>query len=130
MSILSNLPAKGTVIRLKKIDPKATLQLDKLAIHEQTKISFINFDDILFCKADSNYTKIFLKDGSIQTACKCLKEITQKIKSEYFMRVHASYLVNLRCISEIQKQEWLLTILKHRIPVSRVNRAALIEILS
>ena len=52
------------------IQPK--VQLNKLAIHNKASIRFIDFEVIMYCKADSNYTEIHLQSGEKVITSVCL----------------------------------------------------------
>lgn len=58
-------------------------------------------DDILFLKAESNYTEIFYKDGSKKLLSKTLKIIEECLPSQTFFRIHKSYVVNVGHITDI-----------------------------
>lgn len=58
-------------------------------------------DDILFLKAESNYTEIFYKDGSKKLLSKTLKIIEDCLPSQTFFRIHKSYVVNVGHITDI-----------------------------
>ncbi len=49
------------------------LVLNKLAIHDRKGIQFVDFESILYCKAESNYTIIVLDTKTKVMACKSLK---------------------------------------------------------
>src|SRR5690606_26691185 len=49
------------------------LEDEKIALPTQTGYEFYNLTDIIRCQADSNYTKVILKNGKILLASKTLK---------------------------------------------------------
>ena len=52
-------------------------------------------NSILYCKADDNYTEIYLQNGKKKLVSKTLKYIEESLKDANFARVHKSYLVNV-----------------------------------
>nr|WP_297307261.1 LytTR family DNA-binding domain-containing protein [uncultured Flavobacterium sp.] len=60
----------------------------------KNKRMLINLDEILYCKANDNYTNIFLKDAEYLIS-KTLREIEGRLPDKNFIRVHRSYLINL-----------------------------------
>ncbi len=69
--------------------------MSKLAIHQKSKITLIDFENILFCKAESSYTIIFLENNTKIFSSKCLKQTIDHINHSRFLRIHSSYFVNL-----------------------------------
>ncbi len=79
-------------------------------------------EDILYLKAESNYTEIFYKDGSKKLLSKTLKIIEDCLPSQTFFRIHKSYVVNVSHITNIvlsTHESAVKLIGGHTIPVSR-----------
>lgn len=55
----------------------------------------IDLDEIIFCKADRNYTKIFLENGKEIEIPKSLCKLETVLKNHDFLRCNSSYLLNL-----------------------------------
>jgi two-component system LytT family response regulator len=72
--------------------------LKRIAIPDNEGISMIDLDKILRCEADSNYTKIYLLDGTRLVSAKTLKEYDNYLSMHQFFRVHQSHLINLRFV--------------------------------
>lgn len=75
----------------------------KITIPVQDGFEVIATKDILYCKADDNYTQIFLKSGKKKLVSKTLKFFEDALTSYGFARVHKSYLVNVREITGYKK---------------------------
>lgn len=73
-------------------------------------------NDILFAQAFDNYAYVYLNDRKILMT-DTLKIVEAKLAYPQFIRVHRSYLINLRAIEEIQENT--IIIKDHRIPISR-----------
>jgi two-component system LytT family response regulator len=58
-------------------------------------------EDVLFLKAESNYTEIHYLDGSKKLLSKTLKVLEDSLPSHRFFRIHKSYVVNAAHITDI-----------------------------
>lgn len=79
-------------------------------------------DDILYLKAESNYTEIFFRDGSKRLLSKTLKILEKMLPSHRFYRVHKSYLVNTAHITDIilsTKERAVKLVSGHILPMRR-----------
>ncbi|OIQ28838.1 MAG: DNA-binding response regulator [Bacteroidetes bacterium MedPE-SWsnd-G2] len=75
--------------------PKTTPIEGKLTIPQQDGFEILNTSDILYCKADDNYTEIYLTNNRRKVVSKTLKYFDDLLKGSSFARVHKSYLVNV-----------------------------------
>ncbi|MEM6317481.1 MAG: LytTR family DNA-binding domain-containing protein [Bacteroidota bacterium] len=66
-----------------------------LAITARTGLRFVQESEILYCCSEGAYTHIYLEGGRKLTVSKNLKEVESSLQSDYFVRIHASHLVNL-----------------------------------
>lgn len=99
----------------------------KIAMHTQEGIDFINIADILYLKASSNYTEIYLLDGSKLIASKTLKSF-QRLLDHPMLRIHNSYMVNLHFVKKFEKAESSLILASGvSIPVSKQRKADLFQ---
>jgi len=57
----------------------------KIAIPDQEGVAIVEVKDIIRCQADSNYTLIFLKDGSKVVSTKTLKEYNNLLDEKTFI---------------------------------------------
>ena len=97
-----------------------------LLIEEPKGTEFIPLTDIVYCRAEKNWTIIALKGQTFFQVCQTLKSIEERINSDYFMRAHRSYLVNLYQIEKIQGcYEQLEMTEGHSVPVSRRRKKEL-----
>ena len=74
----------------------------KITIPQQDGFQVLNASDILFCKADDNYTEIFLDNKKILVS-KTLKYFEEALRDFHFARIHKSYLVNVNEIVKYRK---------------------------
>lgn len=80
---------------LKHVEGKITLpQLDGFQV--------LNVSEILYCKADDNYTEIYLENKKIVVS-KTLKYFEDALKGFPFSRIHKSYIVNVNEVVKYKK---------------------------
>lgn len=80
---------------LNKVDGKITLP-------QQDGFQILNVADILYCKADDNYTEIYLENKKILVS-KTLKYFEEALSKFAFARIHKSYLVNVNEVVKYRK---------------------------
>lgn len=102
----------------------------KLVVHTKTKTEYVLLNDIIYLKADNNYTTIQLANSKIYVA-KTLKEYEEMLCSPDlpFMRVHKAYIVNTDFISNVNKGETNTIQLKNNsnLEISRRKKQELFE---
>ena len=115
---------------LESITPKSGSS--KISLQLSGKTIFVKSDDILYCKADGNYSEIFLKENRKEFLSKKLKDIEELVQDTNFFRVHKSYLVNLNHIKEFINNDGQYLVLDNgvSIPVSRSKKNALFQLLN
>ena len=84
---------------LEKIRQPA-IPVSRIAIPTLEGFQLLQASSVIRCEADSNYTRLFLKNKSKITTTKSLKEMEEMLEDYSFIRVHHSHLVN---INEIEK---------------------------
>ncbi len=72
----------------------------RLAVSTNEGLVFINVSDILRCEANGAYTYLHLKNKTRIVVSKNLKEYEQLLAEHNFLRVHNSFIINLK---EIKK---------------------------
>lgn len=121
---------------------KSTQSLDQLLEHLKregilkSKISvpvsdgyeFIEVKDIMYCQSQSNYTTLFLSDGSKLLVSKTMKEVEKTLESFFFIRVHQSYLVNPNYLKKYHRHDggYLIMQDNRQIPLSSQKRKLII----
>ena len=78
-------------------------QFNKLAIPTMEGLVFYDLNDVIHLESNSNYTNVFLTDGSKILASKTLKEFEDLLTESTFYRTHQSHLVNLNFIKKYIK---------------------------
>ena len=67
----------------------------KITIPVQDGFEVLVAQEILYCKADDNYTQIFMDSGDKKLVSKTLKYFEEALVDFGFARVHKSYLINV-----------------------------------
>ncbi|MFK5880387.1 MAG: LytTR family DNA-binding domain-containing protein [Flavobacteriaceae bacterium] len=85
------------------LKPKLTTVEGKITIPTQQGFEVLEMENILYGKADDNYTQLFLADGKIKLVSKTLKYFENILSENGFVRIHKSYLVNVNFIKTYKK---------------------------
>jgi two-component system LytT family response regulator len=75
----------------------------KISVPTSTGLVFLNVKDIIRCKADVNYTTIYLKDKTSITVAKTLKEFEGMLTPHDFYRIHSAHLINMHSIKSYHR---------------------------
>lgn len=70
----------------------------KIALPTLEGYKMVKANDIIYCEADENYSKIHLNSGEVIFVPKTLKTIEDLLTQENFFRIHKSYIVNMNYI--------------------------------
>lgn len=115
----------GKLIPLPQLEKNKNNAVSQIAIAMKSKTWLIQSKDILYLKADGNYTSIFLRDGSHHLGSNHLKSFENKLGTS-FMRVHQSYLIQTTCIKFYQPADNIIELINgQQIPVSRSNKSVI-----
>ena len=84
------------------LQPKLKSVEGKITLPQQDGFQVLNITDILYCKADDNYTEIYLENKKILVS-KTLKYFEDALAGFSFARIHKSYLVNVNEVVKYRK---------------------------
>lgn len=103
--------------------------MSKIALPHANGIVFVETRQILYCEADSNYTRFRLEGGESYVVAKTLGDVQEVLESRDFVRVHRQYMVNLAHIQKLVRGEgtYLLMTNGMSIPVARQQKDRLLE---
>ncbi|MFK7746980.1 MAG: LytR/AlgR family response regulator transcription factor [Kordia sp.] len=76
--------------------------IGKITIPQQDGFEVLNVAEIVYCKADDNYTEIYVNNSKIVVS-KTLKYFEEALSQYPFARVHKSYLVNVNEVVKYRK---------------------------
>lgn len=100
---VTEIKTKEEALQDEVLIPKTNSVNGKITIPQQNGFEVINTADILYCKADDNYTEIYLNNNKKKLVSKTLKYFEDALNDASFARVHKSYLVNVNEVVKYQK---------------------------
>jgi DNA-binding LytR/AlgR family response regulator len=95
--------------------PKA--EASSIFVKSEYKLQKIDFSSIIFIEGLKDYVKIYLSDASepVLTLMR-MKTLEEQLPASSFVRVHRSYIVNIKKIDAIERGRILMG--QYRIPIS------------
>lgn len=82
---------------------KMPISEEKITIPTQNGFEVLPLKQILYGKADDNYTELYLVDNKKKLVSKTLKYFEKLLTDKGFARIHKSYLVNVSYIAAYKK---------------------------
>lgn len=103
----------------------------KIVLKTANSIHLVSVSNIVRCEADTNYTWFFFTDQPKLLISKPLKQYEELLEPYGFFRPHQSHLVNMACISRVDKTDGGTLVLNDNtlIPVAVRKREQLFKIL-
>jgi two-component system response regulator LytT len=129
--------ASGYITKpVKKADLFASIQI-ALKVNSKPDNSFllikehntnvkISYDEILYIESNSNYINIFTRTQKIITR-QSLDWAEQELPENQFMRIHRSYIINIRAVQRTNSKSVFIGEIE--IPISRANASKMSEYL-
>jgi len=100
---VSEIKSKENALENQILIPKSNNVNGKITIPQLDGFEVLETAHILYCKADDNYTEIFMNSNKKKLVSKTLKYIEEVLNDTHFARVHKSYLVNVNEIVKYKK---------------------------
>ena len=103
----------------------------KICLATSDGFEFVGVNDILYCKAEGSYTKFVLTNNNLLVS-KHLKEYESMLLEQDFMRVHNSYLINLKEVKRFVKTDGGYIVMSNDdvVSISRSKKQDFIEVMS
>jgi DNA-binding LytR/AlgR family response regulator len=93
------------LFRLAGAQPNVSgIHLGRVIINSRDMIDVIDIKEILYLKAESNYTSFKLKSGRSLLSCKTLSHYELLLSNQGFIRTHKTFLINLATVVQIDKR--------------------------
>jgi len=105
----------------------------KIGFYANEGVEFVRLNDIIYCKADGNYTNVFLSTRKRLFASESLKEIhEQKLKDPPFCRIHNSHLINVNHANQYVKGDGGYVVMENgeKLSVARSRKEQLLKMIS
>jgi two-component system LytT family response regulator len=101
----------------------------KIAVPSGSGVVFVELKELVYCEADSNYTRLFLVNGKNYLLSKTLREVQGVLEERNFLRVHRQYLVNLEHIKMYHKGDgsYLVMTGDVSLPVAKNQKDRLVQ---
>lgn len=99
---VTDIMKKENALQEKVLSTKVKDVNGKITIPQQDGFQVLETKDIYFCKADDNYTEIYLEHKKIVVS-KTLKYFEDALSAYPFARIHKSYLVNVNEVVKYKK---------------------------
>jgi two-component system LytT family response regulator len=81
-----------------------------------------NINNIVYCEADENYSNIYTSNGETVLVSRTLKMVEELLPSDFFFRIHKSYLVNLNYVKEYNRSEGHKILLENGVELEVASR--------
>ena len=101
---------------------------DALFLKTDYKVVRVHVSDITYVEGMSEYLKIHLINRKPLVVLLSMKKIEERLPN-YFMRIHRSYIINLKCIQEVNKNRVILDA-DTNLPIGDLYREAFSEYLN
>jgi two-component system LytT family response regulator len=117
---------------LQSIAQPAKTTPQRIALTTADGMIFVPTQDIVYCEAESNYTKVVLSSGKKIVVSKVLKDIDEALSGPDFCRVHSSFLINVNRIKKYVRGDggYLIMDDDANISISRNRRQEFMELFS
>lgn len=102
VSYVAEIKEKENALEDRILKSKLNKAEGKITLPQQDGFLVLNISDILYCKADDNYTEIYLQNKKLLVS-KTLKYFEEALADYPFARIHKSYLVNVNEVIKYRK---------------------------
>lgn len=103
INIVTEIKEKENELQNMVLSSSGNLIEGKITIPQQDGFEILDVNDIIFCKADDNYTEIYTSSPKKKLVSKTLKYFEDMLDKYGFVRIHKSYLVNINKIVKYKK---------------------------
>lgn len=90
----------------------------KVAFQDIHGIKILDYNNIIHCKAEGNYTIIFFNTGKTLVT-KTLKQVESLLPNDIFLRIHKSHIVNINKIAGFKHKNKIILISDIELPIAR-----------
>lgn len=101
----------------------------KISFQGLDEIKLTDYDKIVYCKAEDNYTRIYFTTCSI-IVTRVLKHVEFILPKNTFLRIHKSYLININSVTGIKHKNTIILDPDIELPIARRRKAKILEAIS
>jgi len=98
-----------------------------MALRTGPGLKFICYNEIVYCKADGRYTHVYLRNGKSILTAKLLKSFENKLPVEMFLRIHKSYIINLKYVTSFNRDSHIYLGTRTVLEVSKRRKKCVLE---
>ena len=122
--------AMSKIIHLAPSDISSPKSINRIAVNTRNSIEMIDIDMISHFQSESNYTQIWLNNGSKLLSCKTLKRFEDRLDASQFLRIHKSYIINVEQVARFDTSLNKVDMKDgSHVPVSRARKSILMQYL-
>ncbi|MGG6232305.1 LytR/AlgR family response regulator transcription factor [Tenacibaculum sp. SDUM215027] len=107
-----------------KVSPENENKKDFMFVRADRKMVKINFKDILYIESLGDYVKVFTNNNTIITR-ETISNFEATLPSDYFIRVHRSYIVSISKISSYTNE--YIEVDKKAVSISRTYKESVLQ---
>lgn len=85
------------------LDAHKKQSIDRITLHTQESMIFVNLDEIIRLEAEGCYTCFHLIDNRKHLISKPLNNFENLLPAEFFFRIHQSHIVRTLCVRKVLK---------------------------
>ncbi len=100
---LLNMKNAAADNRMEAEESASSPDKEYISVRADYKTSLIKISNIVYLESEGEYVRMNLNDGTKVVTLFRLKNMESSLPSDTFMRVHRSYIVNLKCITGYTK---------------------------
>jgi two-component system LytT family response regulator len=103
---------------------------NKILVNLKSGIEAVDLNEVIFLESKSNYTQLHLINDKLILTSKTLKEFEDQlcVTNFPFMRVHKSYIINLKKVNKYLKSEEIILLENNcKVPLSRSKKDVFYE---
>lgn len=100
---------------------------NKIIVPTAKGLSFIPEEEVMHLEGYEGYTKIHLTDTTVMTSSYNLGKF-EKLLNPKFFKCHKSHIVNLEKVRHFENEGYLVLDTEERIPISKANKKAFLEL--
>lgn len=117
---------------LQQLNRQSASTPSRIALTTGDGLIFVSTADIIYCKAESNYTNVVLTGGRKIMVSRVLKELDEALSGPDFYRVHSSYLIGINHVKKFVRGEGGYIVMDNddNITLSRSRRQEFMELFS
>ena len=119
--------SKNNVLSPKKLEQQEEEKPDYIFVKADKKLIKIKFEDIFYVEGLKDYVILHTPTGRIVTL-QTMKSLEEKLPQDIFMRVHRSFIANLKKIEVIEGNSLIIN--KKSIPIGKNYRDELLIIIN